>query len=56
LSGEDAAASCDVEKEKEQEKEKEVVPGAGEALRIFMEVRILVANPYNSVDFCSCYP
>ncbi|PAN19672.1 hypothetical protein PAHAL_3G289500 [Panicum hallii] len=35
--GEDAAASCDVEKEKEQEKEKEVVPGAGEALRIFME-------------------
>jgi kinesin family protein C2/C3 len=43
LSGEDTAASCEVEKEKEEEeeeeKEKEVVAGVGEAVRIFMEVR-----------------
>ena len=49
MSGEDTAASCEVEqeqeKEKEKEKEKEVVPGVGEALRIFMEVRILDASP-----------
>ncbi|KAG2619472.1 hypothetical protein PVAP13_3NG076600 [Panicum virgatum] len=38
--GEDTAASCEVEKEKEEEeeeKEKEVVAGVGEAVRIFME-------------------
>ena len=45
LSGEDTAASCEVEQEQEKEKEKEVVPGVGEALRIFMEVRILDASP-----------
>ena len=47
MSGEDTAASCEVEQEqeKEKEKEKEVVPGVGEALRIFMEVRILDASP-----------
>jgi len=39
LSGEDTAASCEVEKEKEEENEKEVVAGVGEAVRIFMEVR-----------------
>ena len=44
MSGEDTAASCEVEKEKEEEeeeeeKEKEVVAGVGEAVRIFMEVR-----------------
>jgi len=41
LSGEDTAASCEVEKEEEEEEEneKEVVAGVGEAVRIFMEVR-----------------
>ena len=40
MSGEDTAASCEVEKEKEEEEnEKEVVAGVGEAVRIFMEVR-----------------
>jgi len=40
LSGEDTAASCEVEKEKEEEEnENEVVAGVGEAVRIFMEVR-----------------
>ena len=38
MSGEDTAASCEVEKE-EEENEKEVVAGVGEAVRIFMEVR-----------------
>lgn len=42
MSGEDAAASCEVEKEQEQEEEEEEesVPGVGDALRSFMEVRI----------------
>jgi hypothetical protein len=39
LSGEDATASCEVETEQAQQEE-QAVPGVGEALRTFMEVRI----------------